>query len=420
MENVSLSTLFILLVALIGLSAFFSSAETCMMALNRYKVRHLAKEKKNRTANRVLKLLSNTDRLLGVVLIGNTIANIFAASIATIIGARLLGDKGIIIATGTLTFIILIFAEIGPKTIAARFSQPFAFAVSMPLLWVQRLIYPIVWLCNGFVQLLLVPFNLHKHNSKHDDLSTEELKTIVTESSDSLADKNPEMLVNILELENVSVEDIMIPKHEVVGLDLKNPWETIVNQLKNCEYTRLPVYEGHLEYVRGFIHMRDVARLLTNDELTKKTLLSILREPYFVPETVSLHRQLINFQKTKNRMALVINEYGDIQGLLTLEDLLGEIIGEFTTDGIDALKESIYAQEDGSYIIDGTLSIRDLNHELTWELPKNDAKTLSGLIIEMMQTIPNIDTCIRINDYLIEILKMENNRVKSAKVWKRI
>ena len=315
--------------------------------------------------------------------------------------------------------IILIFAEIGPKTIAARFSQPFSFAVSMPLLWVQRLIYPIVWFCNGFVQLLLLPFNLHKHNSKHDDLSTEELKTIVTESSNSLADKNPEMLVNILELENVSVEDIMIPKHEVVGLDLKHSWETIVNQLKNCEYTRLPVYEGHLEYVRGFIHMRDVARLLTNDELTKKTLLSILREPYFVPETVSLHRQLINFQKTKHRMALVINEYGDIKGLLTLEDLLGEIIGEFTTDGIDALKESIYAHEDGSYIINGTLSIRDLNYELSWELPKNDAKTLSGLIIEMMQTIPNIETCIRIGDYLIEILKMENNRVKSAKVWKR-
>ena len=240
----------------------------------------------------------------------------------------------------------------------------------------------------------------------------------MTESSDSLADKNPEMLVNILELENVSVEDIMIPKHEVVGLDLKNPWDTIVNQLKNCEYTRMPVYEGHLEYVRGFIHMRDVARLLTNNELTKKTLLGILREPYFVPETVSLHRQLINFQKTKNRMALVINEYGDIQGLLTLEDLLGEIIGDFTADGVETMKSSIYEQEDGSYIIEGSLSIRDLNHELKWELPVKNAKTVSGLIIEMMQTIPTIDTCIRINNYLVEILKMENNRVKSAKIWK--
>ena len=416
METISLSTLFILLIVLILLSAFFSCSETCMMAVNRYKLRHLAKEKNNTAARRVLKLLDRTDRLLTVILLGNTIANIFAASVVTIISVRLYGESGIFIATICLTLVILIFSEIGPKTVAARFPQPFALITSLPLQIFLFLLYPLVWLGNNTVRVILWPLRATLTDSNHEYLNTDELRIIVHESRKTIPRKHQEMLVGVLDLEKMSVEDLMVPRADIVAINLDDNWEHIIQQIINAKYTRIPAYSASLDQIRGTIHQRDVLQLMMRNELTKENLLALLREPYFIPETTIISQQLINFQNHHSEFALVVDEYGDLKGLLALEDILVEIVGKFSTDATDGINADIKPQTDGSYVIDASISLRDLNRELGWRLPTSGAKTLNGLIIETLDEIPSANTDLRINNYLIEILEVQDNLIKAVKI----
>ncbi len=416
-HTLPLSTLIITLLALILLSAFFSSSETALMVVNRYKLRHLAKTQQHRGAQRVLKLLQRTDRLLSVILIGNTIANICASVVATLIGAALYSDKGILIATIVLTLMVLIFAEIGPKTLAARFAQRYALMVSLPLYIALYLLYPLVWLGNYIVKLLLLPWKINTNNSKLDELSPEELKSIVNEPGTDISTKDQEMLIGILELESVTAEDIMVPRAEIVGINLEDNWQDIMQQLMTSQHTRLLLYEHNLEHLHGMLHLRDVLHALAQGKLNKEILLSLAQENYFVPETTSLNKQLLNFQKHQLRTALVVDEYGELQGLITLEDILEEVIGNFTTDISETTEIDINKQTDGSYIIDGSVTIREINRQLKWKLPSKKAKTLNGLVIANLDDIPNVSTCIKIHHYVIEVLKVKDNAIKTLKIF---
>ena len=335
---------------------------------------------------------------------------------ATIIGAALYGEKGILIATITLTLIVLIFSEIGPKTLAARFAQRYALLVSLPLYISLYLLYPLVWLGNNIVKLLLSPWKINTNNNKIDELSPEELKSIVNEPGTDISTKDQEMLVAILELESATAEDIMIPRTEIVGINLEDNWQDIMQQLMTSQHTRLPLYEHDLEHLHGMLHLRDVLHALAQGQLNKEILLSLAQENYFVPETTSLNKQLLNFQRNQSRTALVVDEYGELQGLITLEDILEEVIGNFTTDISETTEIDISEQSDGSYIVDGSVTIREINRKLKWKLPSKTTKTLNGLIIATLDNIPNVGTCVKINHYVIEVLQVKDNAIKTLRI----
>ena len=403
------------LVILLLLSAFFSSSETGMMAINRYRLRHLAR-KGNRSAKRTSALLERPDRLIGVILIGNNFVNILASALATIIAVRLWGDSGIAIATLGLTFVVLIFGEVTPKTVAAMYPEKVAFPASLMLVPLLKLLYPVVVLVNWICSLLMYPFGIRPGQESEDQLTSEELRTLVNESGLRLPTKRRGMLLGILDLEKVRVDDIMVPRNEISGIDIEDGLEEIILQLKDCQHTRMPVYRGDINNVIGMLHMRRIARLLSLKELNKAILLQETDEPYFIPESTALHTQLFNFQKSRERTALVVDEYGDIMGLATLEDILEEIVGDFTTDVSDNSQE-ITPQGDGSYIIDGSASIRDVNRALGWHLPTEDARTINGLITEEMEAIPDASVCWKIGNCRFEILQVQDNCIKSVRMF---
>ena len=414
MNDIPISILFSILGVLILMSAFFSSSETGMMSLNRYRLRHLVKGK-DRAATRVDDLLNRPDRLIGVILIGNNFVNILASSIATIIAIRLWGDSGIAIATGVLTLVILVFAEVTPKTLAALKPEAIAFPASLILKPLLTLLYPFVWLVNAISNGLLRLVGVNAEEIGADHLSREELRTVVTESGAILPKRHKGMLLSILDLEEVTVDDIMIPKHEVIGIDLDEYTDDIIKALQSTQHTRLPVFKSDLNSPVGVLHLRKISRLLMDDDLNKAKIMQQAVEPYFVPEGTPLHVQLVNFQKVKRRMGFVVDEYGDVQGIVTLEDILEEIVGEFTTD-FAASSQDIHPQEDGSYIIDGMATIRDINKALKWHLPTKGPKTLNGLITEHLETIPEHNLCFTISNYRFETMQIKDNLVKTARV----
>lgn len=386
-----------------------------MLSLNRYRLRHQAKEG-HRGAKRATELLSRPDRLLGTILVGNNFVNILASSIATVLAMQLWGEAGIAIATIGLTIILLIFGEITPKTLAALRPEVIAYPVSLPLLLLQKVLYPLVavlgWISNGLLKLLGV--DLSKKGS--DSLSTEELRSVVRESGSDLPLNRQSMLLGILDLERVTVDDIMIPRNEVAGIDLEDDLETIVGQLRTTPHTRLPVFHKDINQVEGIVHMRQIARLLSHDQLTKESLLEACNEPYFVPENTPLSTQLLNFQKQKRRIGIVVDEYGDVLGIVTLEDILEEIVGEFSNQ--DALRSpDIHPQDDGTLVIDGAAYLREINRALGWQLPCDGPKTLNGLITEALEQIPDSGICLQIGLYRLEILQAADNRVKSVRAW---
>ncbi|PAU89748.1 magnesium/cobalt efflux protein [Pseudomonas sp. WN033] len=417
MNDTHTGTLLILLGLLIILSAFFSSSETSMMSLNRYRLKHLSKEG-HKAARRASRLLERPDRLLGTILVGNNIVNILAASIATVVAVQIWGEAGIAIATFGLTIVILIFGEITPKTLAALRPELIAFPVSIILAALQKVLYPIVWVCNAISNQLLRLLGVNPNAADGDQLSTEELRTVVREAGLGITRSRQNMLLGILDLEKMTVNDIMVPRNEAVGIDMEDDIDTIINQLRNCHHTRLPVYQGDINHVTGIVHMRSIARLLSRGELTKDALVSACKEPYFIPESTPLHTQLFNFQKQKRRIAIVVDEYGDVIGLVTLEDILEEIVGEFTTDML-LPSQDIHPQSDGSYVIDAASSIRDINRHLQWKLPADGPKTLNGVITEQLESIPETSVCLCIGAYRMEILQTKDNMVKSVRVWQR-
>jgi Mg2+/Co2+ transporter CorB len=404
-----------LLIFLILCSAFFSSSETGMLSLNRYRLKHMAKEG-HKGAKRVTTLLSRPDRLLGTILVGNNVVNILAASIATVLAVDIWGEAGIAIATAGLTIVVLIFGEITPKTLAALRPELVAFPASRVLLLLQRLLYPVVWTTSTISNVLLRLLGIDPSQRASDSLSTEELRSVVRESGAGMPKNRQNMLLGILDLERVTVDDIMIPRNEVTGINLDDDLESIISLLTNTTHTRLPVFRTDINQIEGIVHMRQIARLLTHNELSKEALLAACNEPYFVPEGTPLSTQLINFQKQKRRIGIVVDEYGDVIGIVTLEDILEEIVGDFSNQ--DTLRSpDIHPQEDGTQVIDGAAYIREINKALDWHLPCDGPKTLNGLVTEALESIPDSAVCLKIGPYRLEILQSSDNRVKSVRAW---
>lgn len=414
--NASLLTLSIILLVLILLSGFFSGAEIGMMSLNRYRLRHLVR-KKDRQAIRVDGLLQHPDKLLSVVLIGNTLANIVASTVATLMGQRLYGDMGVAIATTLLTVAVLVVSEMTPKTLAAMHPQRVAFACSAPLKLLQALFAPLVYLITAMANGLLRLLGVRMEKGQRDALTGEELRTVVHEAGGLLPVAHKSMVISLLDLEQATVEDIMIPKVEITGIDLDQPWQSILSQLETAQHTRLPLYRGSIDNLEGLVHLRSVLNLSLEGRLTPESLINMAEAPYYIPEATPLNVQLHNFQKMKRRISFVVDEYGDLQGLVTMEDILEEVVGDFTTD-VSSLGKEIMPQPDGSYLIDASITLRQLQRMLGWKLPALGPRTLSGLVIEYLGYIPPADCCLRMDAWQIEILRVGENMVKTVRMFR--
>jgi Mg2+/Co2+ transporter CorB len=406
MEEIPLGSLYITLAILIVLSGFFSSSETGLMAMNKYRLRHLA-NKGHRGARLAQKLLQQPDRLIGLILLGNNLVNILAASIATVIGIRLFGSSGVWIASMVMTVIVLIFAEVAPKTVAAVHPERIAFPASYVLTILLKILYPLVWLVNGLANIVLKPFRVRTSAEAFERLNREELKTLVQEGG-QIPDDHQRMLVNILDLEQAKVEDVMIPRQDIVGIDLDDDWEQILLQLTQTFFTRLPVFREDIDQVEGLLHIRTVIAKLAHGALTFDNLKQSVRKPYFIPEGTGLTQQLLEFQARERRMGLVVDEYGDIQGLVTLDDILEEIVGEYTSDS-RARTRHIRKLDDGNYLVDGVATLRALNRKTGWDLPEEEASTLNGLLLEELADIPNGKTSILIGRHIMTIVEIKDN-----------
>jgi Mg2+/Co2+ transporter CorB len=413
MQDIPLSSLYITLVVLIICSGFFSSSETGLMAMNKYRLRHLA-NKGHRGARNAQKLLRQPDRLIGLILLGNNLVNILAASIATVIGIRLLGDNGVWVASLVMTVIVLIFAEVAPKTVAAMHPEGIAFPASFVLSFLLKILYPLVWLVNAFANLVLKPFGVRTNADLMERLNREELRTLVQEGG-QIPDDHQRMLINILDLEQASVDDVMIPRQDIVGIDLDDDWEDILLQITQSVYTRLPVYRESIDQVEGFLHIRTVISKLAHGALTFEDLTRSVRSPYFIPEGTALTQQLLEFQSRERRMGLVVDEYGDIQGMVTLDDILEEIVGEYTSEG-RARSRHIRKLDDGTYLLDGAISIRALNRKMEWNLPEDEASTLNGLLLEELENIPSGKTSLRIGNHILTIVEIKDNVISKVLV----
>ena len=406
----------LLLIFLILLSAFFSASETGMMAINRYRLRHLAR-KGNPHAERVVQLLKRPDRLLGVILIGNTFSNIMASAVATIIAVHFLGRMGVVISTILLTMIILIFAEATPKTFAAMRPRMVAFAASWPLKTLLVLFYPLVWFINAIANGILWIFGVRVKPHTAEPLTTEELRTVVRETTSKISSSYQQMLLRILSLSQMTVEDVMIPRQAISGIDVTDSWDKILHELMTTEHNYVPLYRENIDQVIGMLNVRRAISPLTPGELNKDKLVNLVEDVYFIPEVTLLPHQIVNFQQEHKKLGLVVDEYGDIQGLVALEDILEEIVGELSL-GVDVTARLVQKQNDGSYLVDGRINIRDLNRMTDWNLPVEEGpKTLSGLIVEYLETIPVPGVALRLSGYPMEIIKVSGNTVRSVRVW---
>ena len=405
-----------LLLLLILLSGFFSASETGMMALNRYRLRHLAAQN-HRAALRVSRLLDRPDRLIGVILLGNNFVNILASSLATVLAISWWGEGGIAIAAASLTLVILIFSEVAPKTLAALHPETIAYPASRIIAPLLTLTYPLVVAINFTANGLLRLFGLLPDFDAGRKLSSEELRSVVMHEAEHLISKqHQEMLLAILDLQKVTVDDIMVPRHEIVGIDLDaGSALTLTEQLMGGSHTRLPVYRDSIDNVVGIIHMRKILHMFQRNEFSEEILLQAARDAYFIPQGTPLHVQLLNFQRHKHRIGLVVNEYGDIQGLVTLEDILEEIVGEFTTDR-DTFSRDIHPQPDGSVLVDASITVRELNKTIGWELPTDGPKTLNGLILEHLESIPEGNVSLRLAGYALEIIHVASNSIRTVRI----
>jgi len=414
LDDLPIGGLFLALFVLIILSAFFSGSETALMTLNRYRLRHLADEG-HKAAQLAERLLKRPERLIGLILLGNNFVNILASSLATVLAIRLGGEGAIPLAAGLLTLVILIFSEVAPKTLAALHPEKLAFPAAWVYTPLLRISYPLVWLVNLFANALLRMLKVYPGENSKDTVSREELRTIVNEAGALIPQKHRKMLLGILDLEKATVEDIMVPRQEIDGIDLDESWDELLEDLRQMPYTQALVYRGSIDQVMGFIHARQLMQALMSGELTRDILQGLIQTPYYIPESTPLNTQLLNFQKAKRRVGLVVDEYGDVLGLITISDLLEEIVGEFTSDPTDSIAD-VQPKPDGSFLINGGASIRDLVKTFGWELPTDGPKTFNGLIIEQLESIPEPGTSVLINGYPVEILQMQDNAVKTARI----
>ena len=414
MTDIPLGSLFGLLGLLLLLSAFFSSTETALMSVNRYRLRHRARQG-HRGARLAEALLQRPDRLIGLILIGNNFANIFASSLVTIIALRLGGEGAIAAGAFLLTLVILIFAEVAPKTLAALHPDRVALPAALIYYPLLKITYPLVWvvnlMANGVLRLMGVKPDVVQGHA----LSHEELHTVVAEAGALIPMRHQRMLMSVLDLEDVTVDDIMVPRNDIAGLDIEDEWSEVLDQIKHSQHTRLPLYRGDLDSIFGVLHLRDVLEDLADHELSAEALVALAREAYFVPEGTPLHTQLLNFQRAKRRLAFVVDEYGDVQGLVTLDDILEEIVGEFTTDPANIYRD-VQPQDDGTWVVSGAANVRVLNRMMNWHLPTDGPKTLNGLILERLETIPEAGARLELGGYDMEILQIAENAVKSVRL----
>jgi len=415
-DDVPLASLIGLLIPLLLLSAFFSGSETALMSLNRYQLRHKAREG-HRGARLAEKLLKRPDRVIGLILLGNNLVNFLAASMVGVTAYEIGGEPAAALAAVALTLIVLVFAETAPKTLAALHPERVAFPAALIYYPLLKITYPIVWLTNACANGVLFLFGVRSSHTELQSLTQEELRTVVFEAGARISSQYRQMLISILDLEKVTVDDVMVPHNEIIGIDLDDTDEEVEKVLSDSQHTRLPVYRDNIDQVIGVLHLRKLANLATR-KLNKSTLQQLLAEPYFVPEGTPLSTQLVQFQRRRERIAMVVDEYGDIQGIVTLEDILEEIVGEFTTDPADE-GDDVVSEGTDSFLVDATANIRELNRSQDWELPTEGPKTLNGLIVELLETIPAAGTCLKINGYPIEITEADENRVRTVRVGRR-
>jgi Mg2+/Co2+ transporter CorB len=416
-DDIPLAGLISLLVVLLLLSAFFSGSETALMSLNRYKLRHKARAG-HRGAKIAEQLLQRPDRLIGLILLGNNAVNIAASALVGVVSMQMGGELGFAIGTALLTLVVLIFAETAPKTMAALHPERIAFPAAYIYYPLLKILYPLVWLVNLMANAVLFLLGLRSGDAEGHALSREELRTVVYEAGTRISGRYREMLVSILDLEKVSVDDVMVPHNEIVGIDLDDDINEIAELIRNSEHTRLPVYRDTIDQVVGVLHLRKLANLFSENTIEKRTIESLLAEPYFVPEGTPLSTQLVQFQKGRQRFALVVDEYGDIQGIVTLEDILEEIVGEFTTDPADDDTE-IVRESENAFLVDGAANIREMNRAMNCSLPTDGPKTLNGLVLEYLETIPDSGTGLKIEGYPIEIIETKENKVQLARIYVR-
>jgi Mg2+/Co2+ transporter CorB len=410
----STGALFTLLVLLIIVSCFFSGAEISLLTLNRYRLRHLA-DSGHRGAKVAQKLLERPDRLLGVILIGNNFANIAASSVATLIALELYGENAIAIAAGLLTFVILVFAEVAPKTLAALHPERLAFPAAYLLRPLLVLLHPLVWLTNLLANALLKLIGVSVRKKSRHEITAEELRALVREADMLIPESHQDMLLAILDLEKTTVDDVMVPRVKIEGVNLDDGWDEIVRRLTTSRYTRLPVYRGSLDNVIGIAHIRRVLNLMREGHFDRESFSSIIAEPYFIPRGTNLTKQLLNFREVKRRLGMIVDEYGDIQGLITLDEILEEIVGDFTTRALGKI-EDVHPDSSGGYLIKGTVNLRDLNRRLGWNFPTDESRTLNGLIVEYLENLPEPGTSLMLSGYMIEILRTRGTAVEVARV----
>ncbi len=422
MDNVSTDLLIGILVSLLCLSAFFSSSETAMFALNRYRLKHLVK-KQHKSATRVSELLRRPDRLIGVILIGNNLVNIFATTVAGVITTHLVGEWATVtLMPIILTIIILIVGEVTPKTVAAVYPEKVAFPASYILKPLLFVLYPFVLSVNAVSNTIARLIGLETNKAKlSDHLRPEELRTVVDEAGSLIPAHHQGMLLNVLDLEKATVEDILIPRNEIIGIDMDDDIDKIMALIRATEYTRLPVYSGDINNVLGILHLRNAARFIHGDDttITHEAIKEYISKPYFIPESTSLPTQLKNFQKEKQRMAIVVDEYGEVRGIATLIDLLEEIVGEFATDVAEDEEPEVTELADGWYVIDASASVRDINRQLGWSLPTEGPKTVNGVIVEYLESIPDAPASFEIGNYRFEVVELSETRVEKTKVFEK-
>lgn len=418
LSHLQIAGFIFVLVLLILISALFSMAETSFMSINRYRLRHKARMKR-RYAMRLLQMLRRPDRLLGAILIGNTFANMLTSALATLIAVQYFGDKGAVFSAVIMTFLVLIFAEITPKTLAALYADSVARWLTYPIYYLMRVMHPLVvvanMVSNTLLKLIRVPVKAHAV----EPLSREEFRSIVYDTTGKISRQYQNMLLGILDLSHLTVDDVMTPSHEIFAIDMDLSWEKIKEQLQKNAHDAVPFYRQHVNHIVGVLYARDMQHLLLEDiSLDKEVLKRTLCEPYFVPEGTPLNVQLDYFQRNQGKPGFVVDEYGEIQGMLTLNDILEEIVGDFTSTMGRAKR--VEEQSDGSYLIDGSHSVREFNRMSGWELPHRGARTINGLIVEHLESLPNAGTAVLIADYPIEIIQVKDKRVKKARIFPRL
>ncbi len=419
MDDFSLGTLFTALLIILICSGFFSASETSMMAINRYRLNHLVR-KGNKSAKLTAKLLAHTDKLLGSILLGNTLLNVAAATLAEIIVLRMFGhdnSTALLIGSLTVTFTILVFSEIMPKVVAASHAERMALPASYVLAVIIKLFYPVVSIATALVRgmLWLVRIKIQTDHSHHK-MSLEELRSLVLEAGNFLPRKHQKMLLNLVDLERITVNDVMIPRNQIEALNVDADPGELRQQIITCHHTLLPVYAETPSNVVGILHIKRVLPLLLEEALDATQLREILHDAYFIPSDTPLLKQLQQFQERQTRMGLVVDEYGELLGLVTLENILEEIVGDFTTQS-PAQTGKFLRQDDGSLLLEGSSSLRDLNRKLGLHLPLGEAKTLNGLILEHLQDIPEAGTSLKIGNYPIEIIQTQDRAVKVARLF---